>query len=341
MDDRVIATIVVGVAVSVLTATLWGAAPFSFGGPPRGSVEDDASEYRTVVIFRNDDLEPGHRDDLRRTVSRVFLKKEIPLTNAIIPTSDGESIAGEKSFCTELRQQRREHPGLVEYSQHGYFHEPSSEPFYIDKNGSRSKVETEFGGLPYAEQRERIAKGKAILTECLGTPPRSFVPPYGTYDNTTVRALAEENISVISDGRWFTDAYYGKTEPFETDGVLHVQREHAFVQNWETPEFYSQSHLRRHFDTAYENGDLYVHVLHYWTFDSEQRRDKLRSFLGYVKSHDGVLFMTVEQFASAHREGRLTRTENGWRYVPSEDQPGGVYGTGPINDAERQARVEE
>lgn len=325
--------LVVGVLVTLVMALLLTGVPTNLpaGRDPGDGGSDRAPiEYRTVVVFRNDDLEPGHREDLRRTVGQLFIDENVPLTNAVIPTKDGDSIATNETFCRDLRRQRRAHPNLVEHSLHGYLHESRSVTL-SGANGEELEVESEFGGLAYETQRERIAEGTRILAECLGTPPTAFVPPYGTYDDATIRALAAENVSILSDSDWFTSDYYGETDPFETRGVLHVSEDHGFVSDWNTGDFHEQSTLRERFDAAYRAGELYVHVLHYWTFDDADRRDQLRSFLDYVKRHDGVLFMTVSQFAEAYRDGRLTRTDDEWSYIPPEDGNRTIYGTEPLN----------
>lgn len=43
--------------------------------------------------------------------------------------------------------------------------------------------------------------------------------------------------------------------------------------------------------------------------------------------------MTVGQFADAYRSGRLSRTDAGWSYAPSESEAGRVVTTGPITES--------
>lgn len=272
-----------------------------------------------VLLFRNDDLEPGHADDLRRTIDEVFIEETVPVTNAVIPIhSEDNPITDAEAFCEEVRERRREHPHIFEYSLHGYEHTAITDEFYTGDGGFESGQLSEFGGLPYDEQRARIGDGKRILDECTGTTTRSFVPPYATYDDATVQALADEGPTVISGSGWFTDVYFGETDPFETYGVLHVPDDNDFVSDWETLEFHDQQYLRDEFDAAYENGSLYVQTLHYWTFSSAERLTQLRSFIDYVKRHEDVLLMTIGTFADAYRAARLVRTDDGWTYVPEE-----------------------
>ncbi|QLG47412.1 DUF2334 domain-containing protein [Natrinema halophilum] len=324
MDRRRSVLLVIAVSVLLVSSVVVPAFPM-YHLPHHHSYElSEGAEYRSVVVFRNDDIEPGHSDDLRRSVNQVFIDEEVPVTNAVIPTKNGESIAANESFCRNLRRQSRANPGLIEYSLHGYRHEPNDEGA-PRTNGSQSTVRSEFGGLPMDEQRERIHEGKRIMTACLNTTPRSFVPPYATYDNATVDALAAENFSIVAGGGWFTESYYGRTDPFETASVVHLPEDQGFVENWDTNAFHNPRTLRSQFENAYRNGEVYVQGLHYWTFDSERRLEHLRAFIRYVKRHDDVLFLTLEEFADAKRDGRLTETGNGWSYTSTDDQR--VYDT--------------
>jgi hypothetical protein len=300
---------------------------------PLGFLDDGRSEteYQSVLIFRNDDLEPGNEDELRRTVDQIFIDEEIPLTNAPIPTQDeDEPITEDEEFCDELREQYETHPDIFEYSLHGYYHSPSTETFYEGEGGFQSGVPSEFGGLSYDEQQSRIEDGKRILEECLGDSVQTFVPPFGAYDDATVQALEAEDITVVSAGDWFTEEYFGETEPFETYGVLHVPEDNDFVSDWETHEFHDQEYLQDEFDEAYENGDLYIQTLHYWTFTNDDRLEQLRSFIDYAREQPGVLIMTVGAFADAYRDERLVQTDDGWTYTPSvDDEDVAVTDTGP------------
>lgn len=290
--------------------------------PPADS-DADEREYRSIVIFRNDDLQPNYRVETMRAVDRVFIEEGVPVTQAVIPTVDGDSVARYPEFCNYLRERKRAHPTLFEFSLHGYDHRSVTE-FY---GGS------EFGGTSYDSQRERIVAGKRSIADCVGTEPETFVPPFNTYDNATVRALAAENITVVSGGAWFTDAYYQRSSVFVTEESLHVPNTQAFVENWSTGTFYTEAELRESFDRAYDNGDVYVQMLHYQTFSDGERLDRLRSFVRYVDGHDDVRVVTLAEFGAAYREGRLTRTEDGWTYRPPDPDPEGEGRSGSLLDS--------
>ncbi|TYL38939.1 hypothetical protein CV102_10570 [Natronococcus pandeyae] len=327
--------------MSVRTAAMRALIPaFALAGVSLSTVlptddERESADYQTVLIFRNDDLEPGHADELRREIDQIFIDEGVPLTNAPIPIqNEEEPITDDEEFCEELREQYEEHPDIFEYSLHGYYHTPSTDQFYVGDGGFSSGEQSEFGGLPYDQQRSRIEEGRRILEECTGATTHSFVPPFAPYDDATVQALAEEGITIVSSDNWFTRVYFGETDLFETYGVLHVPANNDFVSDWETHEFHDQSYLREAFDEAYENGELYMQTLHYWTFTSDERLDELRSFIDYVKDQDGVLMMTIEAFADAYREERLVQTNDGWTYTPPDDDDElAVYSTGALDES--------
>jgi len=136
------------------------------------------SSYRSIVIFRNDDIQPNYRADVMRDVDQVFIDEDVPVTQGVIPArSDGE-------LCQYLQQQQRAHPETFEYALHGYTHERRTE-----FNGG-----SEFGGLPPDRQAALIRAGTAAMRDCVDETPMTFVPPFNTYDNATARALADEGV---------------------------------------------------------------------------------------------------------------------------------------------------
>lgn len=78
---------------------------------------------------------------------------------------------------------------------HGYEHR------YLTKSGGINPIHkrSEFAGLPYEEQAEKIRKGYEILVE-QNIKPEIFFAPSHTFDNNTLKALAIETpIRIISD----------------------------------------------------------------------------------------------------------------------------------------------
>lgn len=77
---------------------------------------------------------------------------------------------------------------------HGFEHR------YVTKDGGINPVNrrSEFAGLSYEEQTEKICQGYSILKKH-GITPGIFVAPSHTFDKNTLRALKNTPIRIISD----------------------------------------------------------------------------------------------------------------------------------------------
>jgi hypothetical protein len=87
---------------------------------------------------------------------------------------------------------------------HGYQH------LYVNKNGGMLGLtpQSEFAGLPRAEQETKLRKALAIFAE-QGVRADAWVAPSHSFDHITVEILADLGVTVISDGLWprpFTEA---------------------------------------------------------------------------------------------------------------------------------------
>ncbi len=78
--------------------------------------------------------------------------------------------------------------GTVEVALHGFSHEDLVTDPHI----------SEFAGLCEAVQRYRITKGKELLEEWLDCDVQSFIPPHNSYDETTLRVIADTGFQVLS-----------------------------------------------------------------------------------------------------------------------------------------------
>jgi len=80
-------------------------------------------------------------------------------------------------------------------AQHGYTHQQST------KNGGILNVsnKSEFAGVPYAEQYEKIKKGKALLSS-QGIDSDIWMSPSHSYDRNTLSALTNLGFRYITDG---------------------------------------------------------------------------------------------------------------------------------------------
>jgi peptidoglycan/xylan/chitin deacetylase (PgdA/CDA1 family) len=308
----VVMVLMAGITGALVTSPLLEATPAA----SEAAADPDWEEYDSIVIFRNDDIQPWYNTEEMRAVDAVFIEEEVPVTLGIIPNPGGElPITDDEATCEYLGSLETDYPKQFEMALHGYTHEEKTD-FY---NGS------EFGGVPYETQAEWLADGERLLGECVDSPSKTFIPPMNTYDDNTTRLLAEENYTVVSGGDWFTDGYYERdsdtdAEYFEAGGMLHVPENQAF-ENWgehdgtsEVP-FEDTETLTNSFDETHEENGVHVQMLHYQYFTTDERLEQLQELIQHMKSTDGVGFMTVEQFANGLENGTVERTDDGWRVL--------------------------
>jgi len=288
------------------------------------SPEPSWEEYRAIVVFRNDDVQPGWREDELRYVHGVFAEAGVPITDGVIPVVGNTSVTAAPSFCRYLTSLRERHPGQFEFAIHGDAHTRRT-----DFHGG-----SEFGGAPYETQLERLRRGKRIVTDCVGETPVTFIPPFDTYDENTTRALSAVNVTAVSGRSSFTESYFGASGVFTTGGVWHVPSERSFVENYTTNAFYDPTELESGFDAAYRNRSVFVQTLHYPYFRSSERLDVLRRFIAYVKSKEGVKFTTVGRLREGLESGTIERTDDGWKVLePASARTGTTNATGETSDS--------
>lgn len=307
--------------IMVLIAGLTGslvASPLLESTPAAAETVDDPTweEYESIVIFRNDDIQPWYKTERMRAVDQVFIDEDVPVTLGVIPNGGGDlPLTDDEATCEYLGSLQNDHPGQFEMALHGYTHQPETD-FY---GGS------EFGGLPYDEQSKRLADGERILGECV-EPSKTFVPPMNTYDEATVRALNEGGYTTVSGGEWFTDEYYSRTGMgnettyFKAGGVHHVPETHPF-EDWDEYDGSGEVPLKdtetltAEFDETHDENGVYVQMIHYQYFTTEERLEQLRELIQHMKSTGDVGFMTVGQFSNGVENGSIERTDDGWRVL--------------------------
>jgi predicted deacetylase len=260
------------------------------------------TEYETIVVFRNDDIQPWYKADTRRAVDRVFIEEDVPVTLGVIPAVNGADspITDNGRTCGYLRSLLTEHPGQFEIALHGYTHDRRT-GFY---NGS------EFGGIDPATQQRWMTTGTEIIRSCTGVTPQTFIPPMNTYDTGTVEAANTADYRTISGGDWFTRQYYNETGVFVAGGLVHASEGVSFV-DWERDELHSQAELQAEFNDSYESNSLHIQMLHYQSFDTEADREKLRQLIRHMKSTD-TAFLTVDQLTTGLQNGDIRETEEVW-----------------------------
>lgn len=143
------------------------------------------TKRRPPRIFLRDDDVGALTPSLRRFAA-TFEERGLPVSYQIIPRLLTDECA------RFLRDAKRRAPKLLELSQHGLAHE---------MNVGGRKVYYEFGPeRSYDEQLEDIRAGRGILEDKLADDFEGlvFTPPQHKYDRSTLRALENVGVRVLS-----------------------------------------------------------------------------------------------------------------------------------------------
>jgi len=81
---------------------------------------------------------------------------------------------------------------VVEIALHGYRH--------LDAGQAKNR-KSEFSGVALAEQRKWIEEAERWMKATLDVEPWAFIPPWNTYDGSTLQALSESGIDLVSSAR--------------------------------------------------------------------------------------------------------------------------------------------
>jgi len=267
------------------------------------------SGARPIVVFRYDDYSSCSPLALEQRIIDIFAENGVPVTFAVIPfvhqSRCGKQFldAGTEYFA--LTEERAEilrgaiEGAVVNVALHGYSHQEN-----IPVGGV-----TEFRGMSLAEQRDRIARGKAHLEGMLGVRVSTFVPPWNTYDLNTVQALEDMHFSCLSSS-------INPRRPAERVGSLAYLPASATLSR--VRKAVAQARRLRGFDP------IIVVLFHDFSFvelgkgKSTFGLQDLRSLLGWLKDQDDLRILPMEEaiLASGDLGGRRVQLANsplvGW-----------------------------
>ena len=152
-----------------------------------GQTKHDKPIY---VIFRLDDIQLGSQKDIELAIIDIFRDNEGSITLGVVPFDYDQSGQEFPILSIEKAKILKAgiNEGILDVALHGYSHKQINE-------GS------EFAGLDYDSQLQRLAEGKSFLEGMIDAPVTTFIPPWNTYDQNTLLALESLGFSTISAGR--------------------------------------------------------------------------------------------------------------------------------------------
>jgi peptidoglycan/xylan/chitin deacetylase (PgdA/CDA1 family) len=151
---------------------------------------------RITVIFRFDDYARSC-SSIGAEVLSVFQEHNIPCTYGVIPYVS-DTFADDPANCTAIdsgtagRLTDAVRSGLVEIALHGLAHRDNA----IAPVSPDSK--SELRGLSYSSQLRMLSAGKATLESLYHVSVTTFIPPWNSYDENTLRALQDLGFYVVS-----------------------------------------------------------------------------------------------------------------------------------------------
>jgi hypothetical protein len=135
---------------------------------------DDLFPHRSTIIFEMDNICAGWLESTTINLIDLHIQKNIPLLCGVMPRNIDDPVEGSGYLPNLLRNLDTNYPDLFEIGQQGF---------------SDSTTEG-LKGKTLQEQREIIEKGFNTLNS-IGISPATFVPLYGSVDNTSVRVIED------------------------------------------------------------------------------------------------------------------------------------------------------
>lgn len=153
-----------------------------------------------TVFFRYDDYSALSPEPADAGLIKVLRRRDVSATFSAIPSvTTGEvHVPGDRPerLLEGPRMERLAQAvteGVVDLALHGWNHRTHA--------GALPPDPSEFRGVPYEDQFRRLQCGQQLLEAGTGRRPRTFVPPWNTYDRATLRALEELGFECIAANR--------------------------------------------------------------------------------------------------------------------------------------------
>lgn len=148
-----------------------------------------------MFSFRIDDVVPGMDWERFWNVIHMLERYNVKPLLGVVPDNKDSSIEPCEPICDFWDVIRKFQEDGYPIAMHGYEH------LYVTKEAGLFPInkDSEFAGLSYEEQYKKIKVGKEILKEH-GICTDIFMAPSHSFDENTLKALAENGFQYITDG---------------------------------------------------------------------------------------------------------------------------------------------
>lgn len=161
------------------------------------------------ILFRLDDICPRMGSAQFNRIKDIFFQYNVHPIIGVVPDCKDETLNIDKEdpeFWDKIRE--LQNLGWT-VAMHGCFHVYVTKSNGLISHGAKS----EFAGLPYKEQYEKIQLGKEILGN-KGITTDVFMAPSHSYDKNTLKALKKAGFKYVTDGL--------TNHPYKFMGLLFV-----------------------------------------------------------------------------------------------------------------------
>ena len=236
------------------------------------------------IGFRFDDPARSSDHQLETAVLDTFAANDAPITLAVVPfESVGDAVHPLTTEHTEHLRRAAEQ-SQVEFALHGYSH--------ISR--SNEELDSEFSGVQREHQEQLLRAGRAQLALALNVPDTQIsglVPPWNTFDGTTMKVAAALGFRYLSAG-W--------TAPRGTTPTLLPRTCHLSTARQAMTEAATWAHTK----------PMVIVVLHHYDFEefggdeatfNLATLDELLKFI----NQSGYPISTIRDLAATVRPGQL------------------------------------
>lgn len=164
---------------------------------------------KAECMIRLDDITPDMDTERFHRVKDVLDRYHICPLIGVVPKNRDENLHKEENKTQFWDLVKELQDGGWKVAQHGTYHVYET----VDSGVLGINPFSEFAGLPYEVQLQKLQAGKQIL-EDNGIFTDIFMAPGHTYDNNTLKALTECGFNVVTDGLY--------KKPYRDKGLLFI-----------------------------------------------------------------------------------------------------------------------
>lgn len=233
-------------------------------------------EVKNPVILAIDDFQASWLDNIQDYIVQKHSDNNIPVTLAVIPQGIEPSFGAGGTALISRIVRWNANPN-TEVAQHGYDHLVN------------------LGGETYDSQYTQIKKGKDLMNS-IGIYPESFVPPFSSADDNTIKVVGDLGFHTL----------YGliSVVPVPVAKPLLINDEIALCVNFgvgETAVFKDYAALASEIEPMIKKDGVALVLYHMQDFEKgtdDIDTDKGNQIIDYANhlKRDGYTLMTVEQY---------------------------------------------